>query len=97
MPYVSHVFSVFQLVSDYTEDEVTRIAALLHDTLEDTDYTVTALEEDFGAAVAAVVLALSEDKSIDDWKQRKEQYLRGLEKGGEAAWLISAADNALHD
>lgn len=92
MPYVSHVFSVFQLVSDYTDDEATQIAALLHDTLEDTDYTAAALEEDFGSNVRDIVLALSEDKTIGDWNQRKKVYLESVVTGGETALLISAAD-----
>ena len=92
VPYVSHVLSVFLIVSDYTDDETTQVATLLHDTLEDTDYTPAALEEDFGAAVRELVSALSEDVSIIDWEERKKQYLESLAAYGEGAWLISAAD-----
>ncbi|MAZ29972.1 hypothetical protein CL655_01680 [bacterium] len=92
IPYVSHVFSVFALVTDYTNNHDTAAAALLHDTLEDTSYTSEAMEEDFGKTVTAIVLSLSEEKSIEDWDKRKKDYLSKVKKGGEAAMLISAAD-----
>ena len=44
-PYVTHLFAVAMIVSDYTSDEDTIVAALLHDTLEDTDYTEEELED----------------------------------------------------
>lgn len=92
LPYVTHVFSVFLLVQDYTSDEDTATAALLHDTLEDTNYTEAALREDFTDSVADLVLAVSEDTSITDWKIRKETYLENVAAGGEGALIISAAD-----
>jgi (p)ppGpp synthase/HD superfamily hydrolase len=92
IPYVTHVFSVFLLVQDYTEDENTAVAALLHDTLEDTDYTTDALAEDFGEEITEIVLAVSEDKGIVDWKTRKEQYIKSVQSGGEPALIIAAAD-----
>ncbi|HMA78962.1 MAG TPA: HD domain-containing protein [Candidatus Paceibacterota bacterium] len=92
IPYVTHVFSVFLLVQDYTPHEDTATAALLHDTLEDTDYTEAALREDFSDAVANIVLAVSEDTSINDWVARKKEYVRSVAEGGEAALIISAAD-----
>lgn len=92
IPYVSHVFSVFSIVRDYTDSEVVLVAALLHDTIEDTDYTETALLEDFGEAVRDIVNALSEDKSISDWQTRKDGYLAQVKAGGEPVQLVAAAD-----
>ena len=40
LPYVTHLMAVMLIVRDYTGDETTLVAALLHDTLEDTDYTL---------------------------------------------------------
>ena len=51
IPYISHLFAVALIVSEYTKDEDTLIGALLHDTLEDTDYTGEELEQDFGGKV----------------------------------------------
>ena len=39
LPYVTHLVATMMIVRDYTSDENTLVAALLHDALEDTDYT----------------------------------------------------------
>ena len=43
-PFITHLVAVAFLLSDYSNDEDTVIAGLLHDTLEDTDYTPEELE-----------------------------------------------------
>jgi len=96
IPYVSHLCAVTMIVADYTENEDVLISALLHDTLEDTDYTPQELEEDFGGAVREIVESLTEPK--DDkfkalsWKEQKQQYAKKLRKAPEGALLIAAAD-----
>jgi len=92
VPYVSHVFSVFTLLSDYTDDQNTLVAALLHDTLEDTDYTSEALKEDFGEKVLAIVQAVTEDKTITDWHERKQDYVAKVVAYGEPSLLVCTAD-----
>lgn len=97
LPYVTHLYAVALLVGDYTDDENTVIAALLHDTLEDTDYTADELENDFGPRVRELVLAVSEPKTDTDgkplsWAKRKAVYAKGLKTAPEAALLIAAAD-----
>jgi (p)ppGpp synthase/HD superfamily hydrolase len=100
LPYISHVIATAFIVNDYTDDEDTVIAALLHDTLEDTDYTADEMFEDFGGHVRELVLTLSEPESTSDeplsWKDRKEVYLRQLKQGESAARLIATADK-LHN
>ena len=97
LPYISHCFSVAWLAANYTKDEEVVIAALLHDTIEDTGYTVAALEKDFGARVAQLVKEVSEvDKKSEmetiNWQERKEKYLANLQTAEEGALIISAAD-----
>lgn len=95
-PYVTHPFAVAWLLSDYSDDESTIIAALLHDTLEDTDYTADELEEDFGRKVRQIVEAVSEPKSTDgeklSWRDRKSIYAKQLKTAPEEALLVAAAD-----
>lgn len=96
LPYVTHLFSVALLVAeDSTDDEVV-IAALLHDTLEDTDTTRGELAAAFGERVAALVEAVSETREKDgkplDWRSRKEDYLTRLESASDDAILIALAD-----
>ena len=96
LPYVTHLYAVAMIVSDYTKDEDTLISALLHDTLEDTDYGADELKEDFGGKVRDIVEALSEPKEIDGrattWREKKNSYAKQLKKAPEAALIIAAAD-----
>src|SRR3989344_3012922 len=81
-PYITHLTAVAMIVSDYTDDEDTIVASLLHDTLEDTDYTEKELEDDFGGSVKEIVCAISQPKSNDkepsSVEAQKKQYLKQL-------------------
>lgn len=59
-PYVDHCVCVAIEVSNIIEDEEVIMAALLHDTLEDTDTTHDQLVERFGERVANIVLDLTD-------------------------------------
>ncbi len=95
-PYITHLFAVAMIVSDYTDDEDTIVASLLHDTLEDTDYTEKELEDDFGGAVKDIVLSITESNSSVDERagtlEQKRQYLKQLRGASERALVIVAAD-----
>jgi GTP diphosphokinase / guanosine-3',5'-bis(diphosphate) 3'-diphosphatase len=54
-PYITHPLEVAQILATLGMDTVTLAAALLHDTVEDTSYTMPALRADFGAEVALLV------------------------------------------
>lgn len=96
IPYVSHLFAVAFIAADYTDNEDVVIAALLHDTLEDTDYTAQELQEDFGGAVRELVEAVSEPQDDQyhnlSWKDRKQAYAKQLKRAPSDALLIAAAD-----
>lgn len=91
-PYVAHPIEVSRLLADLDADEVTVAAALLHDGVEDSELTVDEVDERFGAEVAAVVAALTEDERIDDWVERKHALRAQVEAGGSRAASIYAAD-----
>ncbi|SDZ06121.1 GTP pyrophosphokinase [Micromonospora pattaloongensis] len=54
-PYITHPLAVAQICAELGMDTITLVAALLHDTVEDTRYTLQALDEDFGPEVAHLV------------------------------------------
>ncbi|MEV4822867.1 HD domain-containing protein [Micromonospora sp. NPDC049274] len=54
-PYITHPLAVAQICAELGMDTTTLVAALLHDTVEDTRYTLQALSEDFGGEVAHLV------------------------------------------
>ena len=96
LPYVSHLFSVYIILSSYTSDEDTLIAGLLHDAIEDTEYTLKELEADFGPRVSRFVRGVTEEKERDGkplpWKERKRGYLENLKGDSEESMLICVAD-----
>lgn len=97
-PYITHLMSVAFILHDYTSDEDVLVAALLHDTVEDTDYSLEELQEDFGGRVKDIVAAVSEPKQKNGekltWANRKKAYLKQLKDGPTEALLVSAADKS---
>jgi GTP pyrophosphokinase len=54
-PYITHPVAVAQILADLGIGPVTLAAALLHDTVEDTDYTLDHVRADFGDEIAMLV------------------------------------------
>jgi GTP pyrophosphokinase len=54
-PYITHPVAVAQILADLGIGAKTLAAALLHDTVEDTDYTLDHLRADFGDEIAMLV------------------------------------------
>src|SRR3954449_10373821 len=54
-PYITHPLAVTTILADIGMTEPTLVASLLHDTVEDTPYTLDQLRTDFGDEVAALV------------------------------------------
>lgn len=54
-PYITHPIAVAQILADLGIGPTTIAAALLHDTVEDTAYTLSMLQKDFGDEIAALV------------------------------------------
>lgn len=97
LPYITHLFSVALLVAEDGADDDTVSAALLHDTLEDTETTREELVSAFNERVVELVEAVSEQKKTHagepiPWKERKIGYLAQLEGAHDEALLISIAD-----
>jgi len=73
------------------DDEVVA-AGLLHDLVEDTDTTPEDVRARFGARVAALVEALSDDPAIEDYAERKAALRERVAAAGPDALAIFAAD-----
>ena len=58
--YIVHPLAVSEIVGEITDDKEMLIAAILHDTLEDTDCTFWELLEEFGYSVACLVSDLTD-------------------------------------
>lgn len=97
IPYITHVVEAMAIVSTLTEDEEVRAAAVLHDTLEDTNTTREELAETFVERVAALVAAESENKredqpAADTWSVRKQETIRHLAKASLEEKMIALGD-----
>ena len=90
-PYIVHPIEVGLVVARYTNPKEFIAAAILHDTVEDCGYTLEALEKEFGPVVKDLVAALSEDQSIADWTDRKNENLKRL-RANQDAYFIKSAD-----
>ena len=67
-PYFLHVVHV----AEQMDDELSTCAALLHDTLEDTDLDPAILEREFPREVADAVKLLTHDKNTDYFEHVRE-------------------------
>ncbi|HZE41757.1 MAG TPA: bifunctional (p)ppGpp synthetase/guanosine-3',5'-bis(diphosphate) 3'-pyrophosphohydrolase [Stackebrandtia sp.] len=54
-PYITHPLAVASILAELGMDTTTLVAALLHDTVEDTDHTLEEITADFGGEVALLV------------------------------------------
>ena len=73
-PYILHPIAVAQIVVDDIGLGYKSIsAALLHDVVEDTDYTVEDLRERFGDKIASLVEGLTKIKNVLDYEDKNKQ------------------------
>lgn len=102
LPYFQHPASVALILSrcGFYDDELLA-AAVLHDTVEDTECTVESLTAEFPEAVVKLVLECSETK-IDtfgakiSWRVRKEAHIAVVGQASPSARAIVLADK-LHN
>lgn len=91
-PFIVHPLEVGAVLYSAGAPEHVVAAGILHDTLEKTDATASALRERFGPAVTAIVEAVSEDEGITDYPERKGALRRQVATAGDDALMVFAAD-----
>src|SRR6202048_4423942 len=64
-PYFSHPLEVAAILTNLKLDDATIVAALLHDTIEDTEATRAEIEKQFGKDISVLVEGLTKLKKID--------------------------------
>jgi len=92
-PYINHLIEVAHLVSTTLIDSDANlvIAALLHDVIEDAGVTSAELTERFGQDVAALVVEMTDDKSLPK-EERKRLQIEHAPKLSVRAQTIKLAD-----
>ncbi len=92
-PYINHPLTVARVLvyEGGVKDAEIVAAAILHDTLEDTETTLDELQREFGARVAGLVAEVTDDKSLPKPLRKQLQIDRAPHKSRGAA-LIKVAD-----
>jgi guanosine-3',5'-bis(diphosphate) 3'-pyrophosphohydrolase len=91
-PYINHPIALLEiLVTCGVTDGIVLAAALLHDTIEDTGATAEELTAQFGAEVAAIVVEVSDDKSLPK-AERKRLQIEHAASASPRAKLVKLAD-----
>ena len=94
---VTHVTSVALITADFGFDEDTVIAALLHDTLEDTTFDPDEIRARFGDLVLGMVQDVSEPPKPLRWRARKEAYIEQLRRTPRPGSLAVASADKIHN
>lgn len=92
-PYINHPLALTQILwnESCVDDAVVILAALLHDTVEDTDTTFEELEQNFGSEVTDVVRQVTDDKSLPK-ATRKQLQIDHASHLSDRAKLVKLAD-----
>ena len=92
-PYINHPIQVALLLSTVglVEDEDVLAAALLHDTVEDTDTTLVELTERFGERVSGFVAEMTDDKDLPK-EERKLFQIEHAPSLSKEATLVKLCD-----
>jgi guanosine-3',5'-bis(diphosphate) 3'-pyrophosphohydrolase len=92
-PYINHLIEVAELMANVGDvgELPTLFAAVLHDTVEDTDTTLSELEAVFGLEVRALVEEVTDDKSLPK-EVRKRLQIEHAPRLSPRAKQIKIAD-----
>tara|TARA_Y100001973_G_C5167420_1_gene316968 strand:- start:131 stop:625 length:495 start_codon:yes stop_codon:yes gene_type:complete len=93
-PYIVHPIEVMQIVMTVKHDEAMLAAALLHDVVEDTDYTIEDILREFGPDVASLVDDLTDVSRPEDGNRahRKSLDRAHSAKASPRAQTVKLAD-----
>lgn len=92
-PYINHPIALANLLANYAgvSDVNVIAAAILHDTVEDTDTTVEDIEELFGKNIRDIVIEVTDDKSLPSPERKRLQIEHAAIISHEAK-LVKLAD-----
>ena len=92
-PYINHPIALANVLANEAglEDERVLIAAILHDTIEDTETTEQELIRLFGQEITAVVLEVTDDKALPK-AERKRLQVENAPDISRRAKLVKLAD-----
>lgn len=78
-PYYNHPFAVAQIIAELNLDDESICAALLHDTIEDTEYGYDYVKKEFGEEIANIVDGVTKLGKIN-FSSKEEEQIENLRK-----------------
>ena len=92
-PYINHPISLANVLANEAGivDEDVIVAAILHDTVEDTATTFEEVEREFGATVRALVVEVTDNKTLSK-AERKRLQVEHASRASFRAQQIKLAD-----
>ena len=90
-PYVIHPMEAAAIAASVTNDPEILAAAILHDTVEDTDVTIEQIQQLFGPRVARLVNTETADKSAS-WRQRRQRQMERFAIADRDSQIVAIAD-----
>lgn len=92
-PYINHPIALANVLANEgnVSEEAVLIAAILHDTIEDTETTADELRQHFGDVITAVVLEVTDDKLLEKAERKRLQVEHAPHISREAK-LVKLAD-----
>lgn len=92
-PYINHPIALANALANEAgvDDERVLIAAILHDTVEDTETTPQELIREFGQEIAGIVLEVTDDKTLST-DERKRLQVEHASMLSRRAKLVKLAD-----
>jgi guanosine-3',5'-bis(diphosphate) 3'-pyrophosphohydrolase len=92
-PYINHPIALANILLNEAgvDDPAVICAALLHDTVEDTETTEAELVERFGPRIASIVMEVTDDKALSKSRRKALQVERAPGLSHEAR-LVKLAD-----
>lgn len=93
VPYINHPLDLAHVLwfEGGVTDPVILAAALLHDTLEDTQTALQELQGEFGERVAAIVMEVTDEPTIN-WRARKKLQISRARLASVEAKQVKLAD-----
>jgi (p)ppGpp synthase/HD superfamily hydrolase len=91
-PFIEHPVAVADLLAADGQPDDIVAAGYLHDTVEKCDVGIADIRRRFGEEVASIVAALSEDKSVEAYEERKRALRAAALAAGNGAAIVYAAD-----
>lgn len=94
-PYVVHPLEAMAIVATMSSDQELLAAAVLHDTVEDTDVTIEQISAEFGERVAALVAADTcplKNKKGCSWHDRKQAAIDLIANASHDSKIVALGD-----